>query len=150
VSPVISCIVTSKLNNSLDNPPFAPQSAQKRRLPAVSGPTMYKRPRTNPKTLHTALENLPSIKRIETARLAAASVPSSYRVDDQAEAEKCIHAARAIDCWYFMVGTHSNDEPSNEEKAQLRLSDQARLKEVHLTFGCRISLGYAAWNACKY
>jgi hypothetical protein len=87
---------------------------------------MYKRPRPNPKTLHTALENLPSIKRIEIARLAAASVPSSYRVDDQAEAEKRIHAARAIDYWYFMVGTHSKDEPSNEEKARLRLSDQAR------------------------
>ncbi|EUC54335.1 hypothetical protein RSOL_038990, partial [Rhizoctonia solani AG-3 Rhs1AP] len=73
------------------------------------------------------LQALAPIHQIEIAQRAAASLPAPYCVDEQAEAAKRVHAARAIDCWALTAEEEHEAEPSNEEKMLLRAYDKERL-----------------------
>ncbi|EUC56141.1 hypothetical protein RSOL_162800, partial [Rhizoctonia solani AG-3 Rhs1AP] len=73
------------------------------------------------------LQALAPIHQIEIAQRAAASLPAPYYVDEQAEAAKRVHAARAIDCWALTAEEEHEAEPSNEEKMRLRAYDKERL-----------------------
>ncbi|KDN33237.1 hypothetical protein RSAG8_13673, partial [Rhizoctonia solani AG-8 WAC10335] len=63
---------------------------------------------------------------IESSNLAAATIPAAYHVDDQSEGTRRIQFARAIDCWYFAIGTNDPERPTDSEMQSLQISDQAR------------------------
>ncbi|CAE6411444.1 unnamed protein product, partial [Rhizoctonia solani] len=70
-----------------------------------------------------------SLQCLESSKLAAATIPAAYHVDDQSEGSRRIQRAHAIDCWYFTIGTNNPKRPSNGEMQSFRVSDQARFKQ---------------------
>ncbi|KAG8721659.1 hypothetical protein FRC08_011324 [Ceratobasidium sp. 394] len=61
------------------------------------------------------------------AQQAAATLPPTYYTDAHYEQSTSrARASRAIDCWYFTVGTHLNRLPASEEVATLCIADKQR------------------------
>ncbi|QRV94607.1 hAT family dimerization protein [Ceratobasidium sp. AG-Ba] len=114
-------------------PHSAYQGSLKRSSTGAPTPSSRKRVRTQKDTTPTTnftssiSSRATTLRQIEVAQRAAASVPQLYHVDDEVEtAQRRMQAARAIDCWYFYVGADRREEPSMEEKARLQVADQAR------------------------
>ncbi|KEP45954.1 hAT family dimerization protein [Rhizoctonia solani 123E] len=103
------------------------------------------------------LQALAPIHQIEIAQRAAASLPAPYYVDEQAEAAKRVHAARAIDCWALTAEEEHEAEPSNEEKMRLRAYDKERLastlidlrKPRHHETGVSLAVALGIWKVWK-
>ncbi|CAE6420407.1 unnamed protein product [Rhizoctonia solani] len=135
----------------------APQDSQKHAATGIPVPPASKRLRglaasTNP-------QDLAPLHQIEIARRAAASLPAPYRIEDpsQAEAARRVQAARAIDCWYLTVGDDHETEPSEQVKAELRISDQKRLETTPMDLRkpqtsrirCTKCLKFGHWKTWK-
>ncbi|EUC65415.1 hAT family dimerization protein, partial [Rhizoctonia solani AG-3 Rhs1AP] len=132
-----------------------PHESQKRPATSTPAPPASKRVRSS--AVSSRSQTSLSIRQIEIAQRAAASLPIPYRIDEQADAAKHVHAARAIDCWALTAEAEHEAEPSDNEKAHLQARDKECLsstlidlrKPQTLWIRCIECLGLGKWKVWK-